>query len=61
MDKKTEFLKIYANLPLGAREEIIVVVDNEPLTWKAARLEVELDTPKGKEILKILIALKILP
>ena len=61
MDKKTQFLKVYANLPLGTREEIIVVVDGEPLTWKAAKLEVEQDTPKGKEILDILISLKILP
>ncbi len=61
MDKKTQFLKIYANLPLGMRDEIVVVVDNEPLTWNAARLEIEQDTPKGKEILKILTNLKILP
>ena len=60
MDKKAQFLKVYANIPLGAREEIIVVVDGEPLTWKAAKLEVEQDTPKGKEILDTLISLKIL-
>lgn len=61
MDKKTQFLKIYANLPLGIRDEIVVVVDNEPLTWNAAKLEIEQNTPKGKEILKILTSLKILP
>lgn len=61
MDKKTQFLKIYANLPLGMRDEIVVVVGNEPLTWNAAKLEIEQDTPKGKEILKILTSLKILP
>ena len=61
MDKKTQFLKIYANLPLGMRDEIVVVVDNEPLTWNAAKLEIEQNTPKGKEILKILTNLKILP
>lgn len=61
MDKTTQFLKIYANLPLGMRDEIVVVVDNEPLTWNAAKLEIEQNTPKGKEILKILTNLKILP
>ena len=61
MDKRTQFLKTYANLPLGSREEIVVVVDGEPLTWKAAELEIEQDTPKGKEILDILTKLKILP
>ncbi len=61
MDKKTQFLRVYANLPLGAREEIMVVVDGEPLTWKVAKLEIEQDTPKGKEILETLTSLKILP
>lgn len=54
-------MKIYANLPLGMRDEIVVVANNEPLTWNAARLEIEQNTPKGKEILKILTSLKILP
>ena len=61
MDRRTQFLKVYANLPLGSRQEIIVVIDKEPLTWQAAELEVEQDTPKGKEILDILTKLKILP
>lgn len=61
MDKRTQFLKVYANLPLGSREEIIVVIDGKPLTWNAAELEVDQDTPKGKEILDILTKLNILP
>lgn len=61
MDKKAQFLKVYANLPLGTREDIVVVVDGEPLTWHVAKLEVEQDTPKGKEIIEILTSLKILP
>ncbi len=61
MDKRIQFLKIYANLPLGMRDEIVVVVNNEPLTWNAAKLEIEQNTPKGKEVLKILTSLKILP
>jgi len=60
VDKRVQFLKIYANLPLGTREDIIVVINNEPLTWKAAKLEVEQDTPKSKEILEILTNLGIL-
>ncbi len=61
MDKRSQFLKVYANLPLGSRQEIIVVIGGEPLTWQAAELEIEQDTPKGKEILDILTNLKILP
>lgn len=60
MDSKTKFLKIYANLPLAMREEIIVVIGDEPLTWNAAKLEIEQETIKSKEMLKILEGLKII-
>lgn len=55
MDRKAEFLKVYANLPLGLREEIVVIVDGKPMTWNAAYVEVENDTDKSKEILDKLV------
>lgn len=58
-DKKEKFLQIYANLPLRSREEIVVVVGDEPLTWNAAKLEIENDTEEGKKILEKLIKLEI--
>ncbi len=61
MDRKAQFLKIYANLPQAAREEIIAVVDGEPYTWQAARLEVEGDTVIGTKIIEALVGLGILP
>ena len=61
MDRKSQFLKIYANLPQATREDIVAVVNDEPYTWKAAKLEVEQDTPIGKEILEVLSKLEILP
>jgi len=61
MDKKAQFFKVYANLPQASREEIVAVVGNEPYTWQVARLEIEQDTPIGKEILETLVKLKILP
>ena len=60
MDPKAAFLKIYANLPLGVRDEIIAVIDNEPVSWKAAKLEIEQETEKGESILKQLQRLQIL-
>lgn len=60
MDWKAKFLKVYANLPFAAREEIIAVIDDEPFTWNSARIEVENDTPKGNQILDLLVKLKIL-
>lgn len=60
MDRKAQFLKTYANLPQAAREEIVAVVGNEPYTWQAAKIEVENNTPIGKEVLELLVKLKIL-
>ncbi|MBU1000077.1 hypothetical protein KKE78_01605 [Patescibacteria group bacterium] len=51
MDRKAQFYKTYANLPLGARNEIIVVIDGEPLTWHSAKVEIDSDTDKVVEIL----------
>lgn len=60
MDKKAVFQKIYANLPLGARQEIVAVLNGEPLSWNAAWLEIDQDTQKAKEILDYLFELRIL-
>lgn len=60
MNLQTKFLQIYANLPLNQRTEIVVVVDNEPLTWNAVKIEIENNTDKGKEILGKLVELGII-
>jgi len=60
MKNREKFLKIYANLPLGLRNEIVVSLDNEPLTWNSAYIEVVNDTPKGKEILIKLVDMEII-
>lgn len=49
---KEKFLKIYANLPVGVREEIITTIDNiGPITWNSAYIEVEAGTDIGEKIL----------
>lgn len=60
MDIKARFLQIYANLPLNQRTEIVVVVDDEPFTWNSAKIEIENDTEKGKQILDKLVDLQII-
>lgn len=60
MDLKAKFLKVYSNLPLGVREEVVVVIDGEPLSWKVAQLEIEQNTKKGNEVLDQLNKLQIL-
>lgn len=58
MDLKQRFYQVYNNLPLGIRDEIVLVINNESITWKVARLEIDNDTPLSKEILKRLEELK---
>lgn len=57
---KERFLKIYADLPLNLRKEIILVLDEEPITWNVTYLEVSNNTEKGSQILKKLEVLKII-
>lgn len=57
---KEKFLKVYANLPLGIREEIILLLEDKPITWNAAYLEVNNDTRNSQEILRKLEEFKML-
>lgn len=57
---RAKFKQRYANLPEGARDEIIAVVRNEPYTWRSARVEVDNNTEIGNEILEFLVRLKIM-
>jgi len=58
---REKFIKIYSNLPLGIRQEIILVLeDGSPITWNAAFIEVETKTPLSEEILEKLEKLKII-
>ncbi|MBI2151610.1 hypothetical protein HYU21_02695 [Candidatus Woesearchaeota archaeon] len=60
MNLRETFLKIYADIPLNLRKEIILVLDKEPLTWNVAYIEVTNTTVKSKLILKKLRELKII-
>lgn len=52
MEKRDKFLKIFANLPLPIRDEIILSLEEKPLTWNVAYIEIINDTPLSKEILE---------
>lgn len=61
MENKEKFLKAYANLPLGLRTDIVLVVDDlGPITWNAAYLEVNNNSSLSKIILEKLVDLKII-
>jgi len=56
MDKRERFLRIYANLPMALRNQVIYVLQNkepkEPMTWNAVFVEVHNNTALGKLILE---------
>lgn len=56
----TKFQQIYVNLPLNQRQEVVVVIDDEALSWNALKLEIDNDTEKGREGLEILAKLGII-
>ena len=61
MKDKEQFLKIYSNLPVNLRNEIIAVLPNVgPVTWNVAYLEISNDTELGKKILEKLSNFKII-
>ena len=55
---RENFLKVYANLPLNVRDEIILVFEGKPLTWNVAYLEVKANTDNGTKFFKELKELK---
>jgi hypothetical protein len=59
--EKERFFKVFANLPINLRNEVILVVpDVGPITWQVAYLEISNDTEVGKIILMRLIELNII-
>ena len=61
MENKDSFLKVYSNLPINLRNEVILVLsDKGPITWNVAFLEINNETELGKIILNKLMELKII-
>ncbi len=58
---KERFFRVYANLPINLRDEIVLVLhERGPITWNVAYLETNNDTALGKEILSKLDELQII-
>ena len=60
MNEREEFFKIYGNLPIEERNNIVAVINKEPISWNIAYLEIKRDTKLGKDILKTLKSIGIL-
>lgn len=60
IDGKEDFFKVYSNIPLEERKNVIVVIDNQPISWSLAFQEIKNETESGAKILKILRELDII-
>ena len=60
MSPKDRFYKIYGNLPLATRDEIVLAINSEGISWRVAKLEIDNDTPLSKTILEKLVELRII-
>lgn len=59
MNKK-KFLEAYTNLPETEKNQIIVIIETQELSWDAAYKEVIEDSELGKRILEKMEAMGIL-
>lgn len=61
MKNGDKFFKVYANLPLNLRDEIVLVLpDRGPITWQVAYLEISGGTAVGEKILEKLAQLQMI-
>jgi len=58
---KEKFFRVYANLPIGLRDQIVFTLpDIGPMSWNAVYAEVNNNTKIGDTIVAKLIELKII-
>ena len=54
------FNKVYANLPLGMREEIALILEDRPVSWNVAYIEIKNETDLAEKILVELSEMKLI-
>jgi len=60
MEGDEDFFKTYSNVPLEERNNVVVVIDEKPISWNLAYQEIKNKTKIGEKILKILKELEII-
>jgi hypothetical protein len=57
---KERFKKVYANVPLDLRSDVVAVIDDSPMSWNVCYIEVNCDTPMAERILEYLNRLELI-
>ena len=61
LNPREKFLKIYADLPVAVRQEIIAsLTEIGPVTWNSAYIEISQNTDLSKQILQELDEMEII-
>ncbi|MDP1694588.1 MAG: hypothetical protein Q8L34_03540 [Candidatus Woesearchaeota archaeon] len=60
MEGTESFFIVYANLPIEERDKVVIVIDNEPISWNIAYQEIKNKTKRGEKILNTLKKLEII-
>jgi len=55
------FHRMYANLPINLRSEIVAVVDGEPMTFRVIHRELGANTDVGYEALDSMLSMDLIP
>ena len=55
-----KFNRMFANIPIPLRQEIVAVVDDQPMTFNVIYLELKNNTKMGYEALEQMIRLEIM-
>lgn len=54
------FMKVYSKLPLEERDQPILIIEDEPVSWKMAYREIINRTKLGEKIIKKLVEMNII-
>jgi len=55
-----DFFKVFSSVPTEERKNVVAVINEEPISWNLAYIEIKNKTKKGEEILKTLKELDII-
>ena len=49
---KAKFMRVYANLPVPERSQVVAIVEEKPYSWDVAYSEISNNNELGNKILK---------
>jgi len=55
----SRFFTVYDNIPIKSRKELILMIDDQPISWEVAYSEIKNKTKLGARILEWLIKLEL--